>query len=124
MGSSRQQLLLETLAARQRAVELLKSLEQAAADCEAQLKAEDRIDRIKVVTGRSSLEEAITSTQRMIDMLDRAMSESQQAGAAAAPAPTPTPLQDPAVDAQAYIQVVARIGPKAPAGPIGRTASR
>jgi hypothetical protein len=79
MSMTRQSVLLQTHAARQQAVELLKQLQQSLAECEAQLKAEQRVDHLKLVTGKSSLETAIAQTQRMIEALDRALEEARQA---------------------------------------------
>lgn len=77
MRTTRQQVLLETHAARQRAAELLKSLQSAQAECEGQLKADQRADVVKMVTGQSSIEAAIVSTRRMIETLDRALEEAR-----------------------------------------------
>lgn len=82
MSTSRQTVLLETLAARQRAAELLKTLEQAQVECEGCLKKEARQDLIKTLTGKSSIESAIAQTKRMIEMLDRALGEAGADGAA------------------------------------------
>ncbi len=68
-------MLLETLAARQRAAELLKTLERAQAECEGCLRSDERQDMMKAVTGKSSIESAIGQTRRMIEMLDRALGE-------------------------------------------------
>ncbi len=73
-------MLLETLAARQRAAELLKTLERAQAECEGCLKSDERQDLMKTVTGKSSIESAISQTKRMIEMLDRALGEAGEAG--------------------------------------------
>jgi len=75
LGTTRQQVLLETYAARQRAAELLKTLEQARTECEGCLKSENRQDVVKTVTGKSSIESAICQTRRMVEMLDRALAE-------------------------------------------------
>jgi hypothetical protein len=80
MSTSRQHVLLETLAARQRAAELLKTLERAQAECEGCLKSDERQDLMKTVTGKSSIETAIGQTKRMIEMLDRALGEAGAAG--------------------------------------------
>jgi len=77
MGTTRQQVLLETYAARQRAAELLKTLERAQAECEGCLKSEQRQDVVKALTGRSSIEQAIAQTRRMVEMLDRALGEAR-----------------------------------------------
>src|ERR1043165_7060622 len=80
MGTTRQQVLLETYAARQRAAELLKTLERAAAECDQCLRAEQRQDAIKALTGKSSIEAAICQTRRMVEMLDRALGEARNSG--------------------------------------------
>lgn len=77
MRTTRQQVLLETHAARQRAAELLKSLQCAQIECENHLKADQRADVVKSVTGRSSIEAAIASTRRMIETLDRALEDAR-----------------------------------------------
>jgi hypothetical protein len=77
MRTTRQQVLIETHAARQRAIELLKSLQQAQTECEAHLKADQRADVVKAVTGQSSIEAAIASTRRMIETLDRAVEDAR-----------------------------------------------
>jgi len=96
--TTRQHVLLETLAARQRAEELLKQLHQAQAECEGCLKADQRQDAMKQVTGKSSLETAIATTKRMIEMLDRALEEARSAAADEDTLETPR------------VEVVARIG--------------
>ena len=75
-------MLLETLAARQRAAELLKTLERAQAECEGCLRSDERQDMMKAVTGKSSIESAIGQTRRMIEMLDRALGEAGEGAAA------------------------------------------
>lgn len=72
--------MLETLAARQRAAELLKTLERAQAECEGCLRSDERQDMMKAVTGKSSIESAIGQTKRMIEMLDRALGEAGEGG--------------------------------------------
>jgi hypothetical protein len=78
MGTTRQQILLETLAARQRAAELLKTLEQAQQECDGCLKSDQRQDLMKTVTGKSSIETAMATAKRMVEMLDRAMEEASK----------------------------------------------
>jgi hypothetical protein len=95
MSTNRQTVLLETLAARQRAAELLKTLEQAQAECEGCLKQDERQDLIKTLTGKSSIESAIAQTRRMIEMLDRALGAAGASGAA---------------EGEGQPEVVARIG--------------
>ncbi len=97
MGTTRQQVVLETLAARQRAAELVKQLEQAQQECNGLLKGDQRQDLVKQVTGKSSIETAMATAKRMVEMLDRALEESQKVvGEDLAPEPT--------------VHVVARIG--------------
>ncbi|MFG0327935.1 MAG: hypothetical protein ACF8SC_11790 [Phycisphaerales bacterium JB037] len=69
----RQQILVETIAARERAESLLRGLLRARTTSERHLAALRRTDVLKQVTGSSSLENAINSTRRMIDALDRAI---------------------------------------------------
>ncbi len=78
MGTTRQQVVLETLAARQRAAELVKQLEQAQQECDGCLRTEQRQDMMKAVTGKSSIETAMASAKRMVEMLDRALNEAQK----------------------------------------------
>ena len=77
--SRRQQLLIETHATRQQAAELLRTLEETRKQMEQQLTDEKREDVVKLVTGRSSIDAAITATRRMIETLDRAISEARSA---------------------------------------------
>ncbi|MBY0263690.1 MAG: hypothetical protein K2Q20_15200 [Phycisphaerales bacterium] len=91
MSMSRQNVLIQTHAARQQAAELLKQLEASLAECQAQLKAEQRIDHVKLVTGKSSLETAIAQTQRMLESLDRALEEARNAPGDDAPAAATPP---------------------------------
>ena len=102
MSTSRQTVLLETLAARQRAAELLKTLEQAQTECEGCLKKDERPDLIKTLTGKSSIESAIAQTRRMIEMLDRALGE--------AGADTSTPGEQPDIVARIGVGGLGRVG--------------
>jgi hypothetical protein len=70
--SENQRILRETAAARERAVQLLESLKEAKARSEENLAELGHTDAIKRVTGRSAMENAIASAQRMVDALDRA----------------------------------------------------
>ena len=70
--------MLETLAARQRAAELVKQLELAQQECNGLLKGDQRQDLVKQVTGKSSIETAMATAKRMVEMLDRALEESQK----------------------------------------------
>lgn len=71
--TERQQILVETIAARERAESLLRGLLRARTTSEHHLATLRRTDVLKQVTGSSSLENAINSTRRMIDALDRAI---------------------------------------------------
>jgi hypothetical protein len=67
--------LTEMKAARERAESVLRGLIEAQSACEKQLTQENRRDAMKLVTGRSSLENAITATRRMIESFDRQVQE-------------------------------------------------
>lgn len=67
-----QRLILETAAAREKAELLLRGLQEARTRSERHLAELGQRDPYKRVTGRSSLENAISSTQRLVDMLGRA----------------------------------------------------
>ncbi len=69
------QVLVDVTAARQRAESVLKGLIEAQSECERQLSQENRRDAMKVVTGKSSLENAIATTRRMIESFDRQIQE-------------------------------------------------
>jgi len=69
---------------RERAEALLRHLVTAKADSERNLAGSNEKDPLKAVTGRSSFDNAIASTRKMIDLLDRACAE------AARPAPIVT----------------------------------
>ena len=102
MGTTRQQVVLETLAARQRAAELLKQLEAAQAECDGCLKSDQRQDMMKTVTGKSSIEAAMASAKRMVEMLDRALEDAQKSVEEAEP--------EPEVVVR-LVEVLGRIGP-------------
>jgi len=125
MSMTRQNVLIQTHAARQQAADVLKQLEAALAECQSQLKAEQRIDHVKLVTGKSSLETAIAQTQRMLESLDRALDEARKApGEDAGPAhqsptlasPTPDTRPTPEPAHQPTITVRGLIGPARTAG--------
>lgn len=67
------QILAETAAAREKASALLAGLLEAKATTERELAQYQRTDLLKKVTGRSALDNAIESTRRMIETLDRTM---------------------------------------------------
>jgi hypothetical protein len=75
-GSSNKLSERGTLASqRERAEAVLASLLEAKAACEEHGNRMNRSDLYKTVTGRSALDGAITSTQRMIENLDRTLSK-------------------------------------------------
>ncbi len=100
MGTTRQQVVLETLAARQRAAELVKQLEAVQHECDGCLKSDQRQDMMKQVTGKSSIETAMASAKRMVEMLDRALEEAQKS----VEEPQPEVVVRP-------VEVLGRIGP-------------
>lgn len=67
-------LLERTRLSRQQAEALLRSLMAAKSDCEQQLRRFKRTDAMQSVTGRSAFDSAITSTRRLIETLDGALS--------------------------------------------------
>lgn len=67
---------------RAKAEAVLASLHAAKAECDRQLTQLRRSDAMKQVTGKSSLDEAIDSTKRLLAELDEA--EAKHAGARAA----------------------------------------
>lgn len=109
MGNTRQSVLLETYAARQRAVDLLKNLQQAQGECEKHLEADKRQDVMKTLTGCSSIESAITSTKRIIEMMDRVLVEAESMVAVDESLPAATAAAPAGEEFRA--EVVARIGP-------------
>src|ERR1041384_3848060 len=78
MASVRQQVLIETHSTRVRAGELLKALQAAQAEAEQHMARAERPDVMKAVTGRSAMDNAIASTKRMIEALDRAVEEARK----------------------------------------------
>lgn len=75
--------LAEVTAARRHAEVVLKDLIDAQSECEKQLTQENRRDAMKLVTGRSSLENAIATTRRMIESFDRQIQELSRASSMA-----------------------------------------
>jgi hypothetical protein len=79
MGTvDRHRFLAETQAAKHKAAELLKGLLAAAAVSDEQMRQASRKDPMKVVTGRSAMENAVAATRRMIESLDRAVEEARK----------------------------------------------
>ncbi len=85
-ATTNEQVLAEVSAARQRAENVLKGLIEAQSECEKQLTQENRRDAMKLVTGKSSLENAIATTRRMIESFDRQIQELVRTGGAGTPA--------------------------------------
>ncbi len=112
MGNTRQSVLLETYAARQRAIDLLKSLQSAQTECEKHLEADKRQDVMKTLTGCSSIESAIANTKRMIEMMERVLVDAESMASADEHAgETGAPTTIPAQSDGCRAEVVARIGP-------------
>jgi hypothetical protein len=87
----RRQILEETIAARTKALELLKSLTAAQAGSDPAAK-----DLYKRVTGQSSIENSIAATRRAVEAYDRVIAQLQSSetpevkvNAAGAPGGTP-----------------------------------
>jgi hypothetical protein len=78
MSSIQNQVLLETTATRDRAEVLLRSLLDFKSQSERNLSELRQPDAFKNVTGRSSLDNAIASTQRMIEALNRVIAQSKK----------------------------------------------
>jgi hypothetical protein len=76
--SIQNQVLLETTATRDRAEALLRTLLDYKAQSEKNLSDLRQPDAFKNVTGRSSLDNAIATTQRMIEALNRVISQTKK----------------------------------------------
>jgi len=66
----------DTTHARKRAEEVLRSLLNAKEQTERELSEQRRSDAMRLVTGRTSIDNAIDETRRLIGLLDRAGVES------------------------------------------------
>jgi len=75
MMSERRRIVLETTATRERAEALLRGLLEAKSTSEKRLAELKQPDHLKHVTGRSAMDNAIASTQRMIDALNRTIEQ-------------------------------------------------
>ncbi len=73
MTTQQERILSETVVARDKAQALLEGLKQAKAASERELQAQHRLDHLKKVTGKSAIDNAIDSTSRMIETLDRTL---------------------------------------------------
>ena len=78
MTSKRQQILLETTSTRDKAEALLRTLLDHKAQSEKNLAELRQPDAFKTVTGRSALDNAIASTQRMVEALNRVISQTKR----------------------------------------------
>ena len=75
MDNAKQRMIEETTKRRDDAVALLKSLLDAKSISERNLEAIQQPDLIKQVTGRSSMDNAIASTRRLIDSFNRVLDD-------------------------------------------------
>ncbi len=73
--TERQKILLESTVARDTAETLLQRLLGAKAESEKRLIELRQVDALKKVTGRSAMDNAIISTQRMIETLNRSIAQ-------------------------------------------------
>jgi hypothetical protein len=76
--TERQRILMQFNAAREKAESLLRGLLEAKSKSERNLAETKQRDFVKQVTGRSSMDNAIASTQRMIETLTRNINEIRQ----------------------------------------------
>jgi len=81
-----QRVVLETTATRDRAEALLEGLLRAKEETERERDRLNRVDQMKQLTGKSSIDNAIASTRRMIDTLNRTIREAKREIAELAPA--------------------------------------
>ncbi|MEZ6235530.1 MAG: hypothetical protein R3B68_15195 [Phycisphaerales bacterium] len=75
---TRQDALTKARHERERAEGLLRDLLAAKAESERNLAQSNEKDRLKAVTGRSAYDNAIASTRRMVELLDRACAEASR----------------------------------------------
>jgi len=73
--SQRQRIVLETTATRERAEALLRGLIDARQVSERRLSELNQHDHLKHVTGRSAMDNAIETTRRMIESLNRTIGQ-------------------------------------------------
>ncbi|MHC4975254.1 MAG: hypothetical protein ACYTF7_01460 [Planctomycetota bacterium] len=76
--SELQQALLQTTATRDRAEALLEGLMRAKDEVERERARQNRVDLMQQVVGRTSIDNAIASTRRMIDTLNRILRETRR----------------------------------------------
>ena len=75
IDSGKQRMITETIQRRDDAVALLKSLLDAKSVSEKNLALLQQPDLVKQVTGRSSMDNAIASTRRLIDSFNRVLDD-------------------------------------------------
>ncbi len=73
--TQKQRVLVETMTRRDEAEALLRALLDAKATSEKNLAAIRQADFMKSVTGRSAMENAIASTQRLIESFNRVITD-------------------------------------------------
>lgn len=73
--NDRQRILQDAAGVRDKAQALLRGLVEARATSERHLGANASSDPLKKVTGKSSMENAIASTKRLVDSLDRTLEQ-------------------------------------------------
>lgn len=73
--TQRSKMMVETQAQRDRALQLLEALRQAKNRSEQNLSKLNQTDFLKKVTGASSMDNAIASTQRLIDAFNRVLDQ-------------------------------------------------
>ncbi len=78
MLTERQRILLETNALRDKAEALLKGLLEAKRVTERELAKFNRPDAMRMVTGRTSIDDGIASTRRMIETLNRSLAQAKR----------------------------------------------
>lgn len=103
--------LARTRTLRQFASAVLQKLLDDRACCEDVLSQRGRVDPIRTVTGRSSIDQAIADTRAMIDGLDRLLAEQGHAGAERGTAATGTSLEN---GHQLSFDIVTRAAGRAP----------
>ena len=76
--TERQRIMLETNALRDKAEALLRGLLDAKAVTEREMARLKRPDPMQLVTGRSSIDDGIASTRRMIETLNRSLAQARR----------------------------------------------
>lgn len=77
-ATEQQRFVVKTVAARDRAEALLSGLIDAKQVTERELSRLRREDPMRLVKGRSAIDDAIASTRRMIDTLERSLREAER----------------------------------------------